>query len=303
MSDLAFTGNDIQQILQSVGSISPLIKKLEEPSFPTQLWLFLDEFVRYGDSCVYLVRRNAKPVRLSARGEEDRARDYWHHFLEEKVFTLNPYYNKFLAGELFDGFHRVTDVAPDDFKNSEYYKIFYRPSYDFGDADEGMFVANIDSDNALLLSLERGRGFPSFSEKDLARCHDLAPLISSLCYRNWYKAIGELTINGDQEITVYDEIIRAFDQFGCHVLTQREQEVAALMLQGHSSKSAAGELNISPGTERVHRKRLYAKLNISSLAELFALFFKSIAYLGKGENQDLLEDYIKSKLSHPPAPD
>jgi DNA-binding CsgD family transcriptional regulator len=54
-------------------------------------------------------------------------------------------------------------------------------------------------------------------------------------------------------------------------LTNRQAEVALLVLQGHSSSSIGLRLGISPQTVKVFRKQLYKKCNISSQAELFAL--------------------------------
>ncbi len=50
-----------------------------------------------------------------------------------------------------------------------------------------------------------------------------------------------------------------------------------MMLRGHSSKSAARRLDISPDTERVHRRNIYDKLGVSSQAELCSLFFEALS--------------------------
>jgi DNA-binding CsgD family transcriptional regulator len=44
------------------------------------------------------------------------------------------------------------------------------------------------------------------------------------------------------------------------------------LLRGHSVKSSAKVLEISPQTVCMHRKNLYTKLAVNSQAELFALF-------------------------------
>jgi two-component system response regulator FixJ len=51
-------------------------------------------------------------------------------------------------------------------------------------------------------------------------------------------------------------------------LTQREQEIMALLVTGHSNKSAARELAISPRTVEVHRARVMQKMEAKNLAEL-----------------------------------
>lgn len=55
-------------------------------------------------------------------------------------------------------------------------------------------------------------------------------------------------------------------------LTNRENEIAGLLLDGDSSKIIAGKLHISHATVTFHTKNLYRKLNIQSRSELFALF-------------------------------
>lgn len=54
-------------------------------------------------------------------------------------------------------------------------------------------------------------------------------------------------------------------------LTQREQEILALVAQGTSSKIIARQLGISPKTVDVHRSRLMVKLGVKSLSELIRL--------------------------------
>ncbi len=55
------------------------------------------------------------------------------------------------------------------------------------------------------------------------------------------------------------------------VLSPREREVAGLLVQGCTSEAIALRLDISHHTVRDHRKHIFRKLGITSLAELFAL--------------------------------
>ncbi len=55
-------------------------------------------------------------------------------------------------------------------------------------------------------------------------------------------------------------------------LSTREKEVAALLLQGKSTKEIAGNLGISANTANFHIKHVYRKLGIGSRSELFARF-------------------------------
>ena len=58
--------------------------------------------------------------------------------------------------------------------------------------------------------------------------------------------------------------------FGAGLLTDREREILHLLLRGHSAKATARVLGISPETARVHRRHLYAKLDVGSQGELFS---------------------------------
>ncbi|MGB8897379.1 MAG: LuxR C-terminal-related transcriptional regulator [Pseudolabrys sp.] len=51
-------------------------------------------------------------------------------------------------------------------------------------------------------------------------------------------------------------------------LTQREQEILAGVVAGHSNKTIGRELNISPRTVEGHRKRIRQKLGCRNTADL-----------------------------------
>jgi DNA-binding CsgD family transcriptional regulator len=68
-------------------------------------------------------------------------------------------------------------------------------------------------------------------------------------------------------------VLRAQSRRPCDTapLSRRESEVAAMLLVGCNSEAIALRLGISRHTVKDHRKQIYRKLGISSLAELFAL--------------------------------
>jgi DNA-binding CsgD family transcriptional regulator len=65
--------------------------------------------------------------------------------------------------------------------------------------------------------------------------------------------------------SVVDAALRALG------LSAREREVAALVLQGHSTKAIASALVISPWTAQDHLKAIYEKVGVSSRSELVSL--------------------------------
>lgn len=60
-------------------------------------------------------------------------------------------------------------------------------------------------------------------------------------------------------------------------LSAREREVAALIIQGETSKQIAHLLSLSPRTVEAHRANLFAKLEVSSLALLIHHYAPLIA--------------------------
>ena len=57
---------------------------------------------------------------------------------------------------------------------------------------------------------------------------------------------------------------------GCWDLTEREQEVLDLMIDGLSNNSMAERLHVSPTTVKSHVSHVLAKLNVATRAEAVA---------------------------------
>jgi DNA-binding CsgD family transcriptional regulator len=64
----------------------------------------------------------------------------------------------------------------------------------------------------------------------------------------------------------------ALDGLTAASLTERQREIVRLQLRGHSTKSIARMLQISPGTVRNHVKSIHLRLEVSSQRELFSMF-------------------------------
>jgi DNA-binding NarL/FixJ family response regulator len=58
-------------------------------------------------------------------------------------------------------------------------------------------------------------------------------------------------------------------------LTDREREVLALLVRGHSYKMAAAELNVTLETIRSHIKKIYNKLHVHSSGEAIAIAIRN----------------------------
>ncbi len=84
------------------------------------------------------------------------------------------------------------------------------------------------------------------------------------------------------------QVMSALARFGTSRLSDREAEVARLILQGHSSKVIARMLGNSPETVKVFRKRIHTKLGLATSAELFSLFLAALCAAPHGTDDDPL---------------
>lgn len=80
----------------------------------------------------------------------------------------------------------------------------------------------------------------------------------------------------------------AMSHFGDSCLSDREAEVARLILQGLFSKAIARMLGNSPETVKVFRKRTHTKPGLASSAELFSLFLAALCAAPEGTADDPL---------------
>lgn len=182
------------------------------------------------------------------------------------AYLLDPFYELFKLG-VGTTVVGLDDCAPDDFRASEYYKMFYS-----GIALRNEMTIFIDTGQgtSIVLSLGQRGEAQAVVPGAKAQLEHLLPVIAALCTKHW----PNVAPNADPAET---GVAMAFERFQSCKLSTRESEIVRLMLKGHSTKSMARLLGNSPETVKVHRKRIYAKLKISSQGELFSMFLGAMA--------------------------
>jgi DNA-binding CsgD family transcriptional regulator len=128
-----------------------------------------------------------------------------------------------------------------------------------------------------------------FNRVQVSLLEDIAEVIQTLCKLQW-AAVNSPQQTSDNKLP--SQLDSALKHFGTAYLTDRETQVVQLFLHGHSTKSIAERLGISPETVKLHRKNSYAKLDVSSQAELFHLFIDSLASLSSYSGGDPLVGYL-----------
>lgn len=184
------------------------------------------------------------------------------------LWLLSPLYLNAKAG--VRGFFHIQEIAPDNFRQSEYYALYYSSN---GIIDQLGYLVESGDGTPLAISLERTAALPPFSATEREALKAAAEVVAALVRKHW---AGEFTPGEATQPELHTQVQQVLAQFGSSVLTPREREVAQLLLRGFPSKRAAATLGISAQTEQVHRKNIYNKLGLSSHNELFSLFFDSL---------------------------
>jgi DNA-binding CsgD family transcriptional regulator len=182
-------------------------------------------------------------------------------------YRLDPFYVAFEERRP-NGVYRLRDLAPDGFYRSTYYKTYY---YKVHVTDEVALLQHLTDTSGVVFSIARRRGMPRYTKAHLSRLSETFPMFGAAMARQW-RSIGPEP-DGRWKSEIMNDHYR---RFGEGELSEREREIVRLILAGHSTLSISRLLDISEGTVKVHRKHTYAKLGISSQAELFARFMETL---------------------------
>jgi DNA-binding CsgD family transcriptional regulator len=228
--------------------------------------------------------RNQRPRQLVHRFDPAERRLPKDFYLSGP-YALDPIYHLFLKGA-GSGVYWLREFAPDDFFESEFYRMFYSR---IGLSDDIFVMWRIDPDSALLFFLERSVRHPGFRPRDLQALRPLLPFALAASARHW-----ELAGPGarpELEDFTHRQVQSTIDHFARSLLTRREREVLFCMLQGYSAAMTAERLATREGTIKIHRKNIHRKLAIGSQAELFSLFISCIPFADPEAATDPLPAY------------
>ena len=230
------------------------VRALGEPGFPAALEQALTQLVSFEMMNGFAYAPGGKAFDLdNARIIGDRLTIVDQYL--DGAYILDPFHDAVRSGR--EGLLVMRRLAPDRFTETEYYRRHYQAT---GILDEVGFILRLRHADAVLSSSRIG-DVPAFSKRDIARLESAAPLVQALGERHWFERFGPPA--GDE---------KPAPEISHPLLSKRELEIVTLILKGHSSFSIAATLGLSPNTVKVHRRQAYAKLTISSQAELFHLF-------------------------------
>ena len=250
-----------------------LIVLVGTPEFPNILNSFLKQIIPFQYLTVLGYSQDTAPINLFNNLSSDVKRQYLTHYFNGS-YALDPFY-QLCSTNNDTGFVSIREIAPDRFFQSEYFNSYYQ---DIHLADEVGFLSPVSEVWTLAVTLSRDEGGASFGARELKLLRRLEPILKPLITQHWGPIIlrestsAKLKNSGEMAFRIF-EYVRSSHQ---GKITKRQSEVAAFILQGHSSYSISKALGIAFETVKVHRKRLYANLHISAQNELYIKLLPAI---------------------------
>ncbi|MDN3522921.1 helix-turn-helix transcriptional regulator [Halomonas ramblicola] len=247
------------------------VETLRSTRFTASLVALLRELVEFDCAVILGHRPGRHPIYLFDSLSQQRELLFQRYLMQ--AWQGDPFLVA-LDRRRAEGVFRFADVlaSPEldlDRVNKEYVENFYRQT---GWRDELCLAVRIDDARWIVIYLGLIDERRSFSDDDCRRLHERFELLAALCRQHWASDPFTLARAASGEDDPEEILTRALATFGEALLTTRERQVAALMVQGLAPDEIAERLEITPGTVKNHRKRLYARIGIGSRGELFRLF-------------------------------
>ena len=246
--------------------IATLIDALGSDCFPAKFVAILRQQSAIDDANILFYPVNGMPINEYSEPSEVGIEEHIALFLSGP-FLLDPYYLAVVETGKF-GFFHMSELVPDGFEETEYYKTYFVNS---GVHDECCYLLSLNDVGFINITLGRIDNPEKFNIDELTLLKSATPVIASLCKRHWR---DKESIDSTHQMR--PQLLSALERFGKSLLTQRECQVINQVLLGYSSKAIAEKLLINVETVKVHRKHAYAKLDIKTQAELFHLFLESL---------------------------
>lgn len=262
-----------------------VVRALRGPDYPRRLADALAVLVRFDFSVMFAYRGDERPMDLYDNFGAKR-REVFVTTYQAGPYLLDPFFQA-SQDRVSSGLHRIRDIAPDRFYQSEYFRSYYKKT---GLSEEVGFIVPLPDDVRVVISLMRAASRPVFSEKEMNRLRDVEPFVRATAQYHWENLSGSFSRSDPEaEHTILERYLdHTFRTFGRTLLSPREREVVGLVLRGHSSDSISKELGIAPGTVKVHRKNIYAKLGITSQSALFSIFLSALSKSKEAEPRSVL---------------
>ncbi|MEP2630030.1 MAG: helix-turn-helix transcriptional regulator [Hyphomicrobiales bacterium] len=232
----------------------------------------------------YLViayRGEENPVILHRSGASKRVHAELDSHYVPSLYVLDPFYAAHI-NRIESGVYLLRDLAPDKFNTTSYYREYYKKTTLLDELS--FFGYSLDGwTYNVCVGRDETSGRP-FTKPSVTKAMELAPVVVSILESRWEKMPFERAASNKDIPNLVASLIKELADKHDIRITNRQAQVALLLLRGHSSRSIGMQMDISWQTVRVFRKQLYSRCGISSQAELFSLLVPMVE-IGQGSAQ------------------
>ncbi|MBB6523382.1 helix-turn-helix transcriptional regulator [Pseudoteredinibacter isoporae] len=160
----------------------------------------------------------------------------------------------------------VAQISTQTMDQGQYRRLFFEEA----DLQEKLFILSQCGESSYYINLYRCQGRDAFSQAELQRCQQAAPYATALLDKH-----QQLLPEDNSNIKLQQDKLEEFFRHHPAGLSPREASTCSLIVTGHSNEAIALKLEVSINTARTFRRRAYEKLQLSTQAELFALYLGS----------------------------
>lgn len=255
----------VKALPPSWAAIGRMASSVGEAGFPAALMAALEEAVRASDFMVLIERQGQLQNLFEASA-------YCQRGLQLLIATYVEHYPSrnrrisFRRLPMVDRSIHCNVMAIEDVRTRAFREAFYR---DGRIVDHIWSVAPFGGAYVALSCLRRAPSRP-FDEQHLSLFAELAPVLMPFVIRHVRMQHSE---HDDSAAPLPEDLQHEAQQMllsTSYGLAPREIEVCTRILRGMTSEAIALDLRTSIHTVRTQRKRAYAKMQITSMAELFS---------------------------------
>ena len=243
------------------------IKSLNKDRFAQDLNQWLHTLVNHDNTTILAYFRDEIPRLLMIDSVTPEVHQDMKTVYLSGAYLLDPFYEVHSSGADAD-LYWISDIAPDQFNRNQYSIEYYLRTTI---VDEIAYVIWPTPQISVHVCLGRDKKSDRrFSIGERSAAKQVLPIVETLVCNHWEK----LRFNSEErKENIIERMVRLVAETQNIYLTNRQAEVALLILKGHSTTSIGLRLGISAQTVKVFRKQLYKRCDVSSQAELFGLMF------------------------------
>lgn len=250
--------------------IAELLDHVADGRFPERFARFMTEWVPAFSVLLMEFRADTQPRVIYAHGTANYDSDLKKYL--GGLYLLDPIYDLYRSSST----RGVVHVSAEQLETQKRMRVYSSYFRHLGARNEVGSLHQISPEVCVHLSIFVEDDHQDQLDRVIAVMTDMEKLTTSL-FSQHYAGVN-VTAGDDlsDRKTLHLQVSDTLERFGCDHLTDREVEVAQCLLRGHSAKSMARLLDLSPGTISIHRSNVYRKMQVGSQAELSSLFLEQL---------------------------